>query len=383
MRSVQRGCFEMHAPRHAYTFAAPRKQRVIVSVIQTSRNFGSCVTVRTIVPLTSTPFPQRCSNPPWLATSPIKWKPVNSSSGSTAFRLEAARSNLRFALFKNGTTYPVLLLSTAELTLLDQSRPRYLRLARTHDASQMRVSFESAQLDGAARVRWGFEPGASAHVQTAVATPSTYTIDELCGPPATTHGWMPPPWFYTALMAALPAGATVYYSVGSDAMGWSDEASFVATVAASASATLRFVAIADVGETYIDGAQYHWARPRAFDAPWQQLRRACAALRRCAGRSSLRCVALRCERVLVLTRLACRWSHMHSTRRGGRCTQAVGKPSVGSSADRVAQYFPRSSAGTPKPPRLATRRRRSCCCTWATLRTPPGTQAVTRQPGPA
>ena len=155
----------------------------------------------------------------------------------------------------------MLLLSTAELTLSDQSRPRYLRLARTRDASQMRVSFESAQLDGAALVRWAFEPHATAaHVQSAVATPSTYTIDELCGAPATTHGWMPPPWFYTALISGLSAGATVYYSVGSDAMGWSAEASFASPAPPSASATLRFVAIADVGETYIDGAQYHWAR---------------------------------------------------------------------------------------------------------------------------
>ena len=44
-----------------------------------------------------------CANPPWLATSPVKWKPVNASKGEVSFLMQSPRvSEFEFVLFSNG-----------------------------------------------------------------------------------------------------------------------------------------------------------------------------------------------------------------------------------------------------------------------------------------
>jgi hypothetical protein len=48
-------------------------------------------------------------------------------------------------------------------------------------------------------------------------------------------------------------------------MGYSAEFSFTGPTAPSSSALLRVTALADMGETYIDGAQYHWMEPFAIN----------------------------------------------------------------------------------------------------------------------
>eukprot|EP00929_Paragymnodinium_shiwhaense_P083225 TRINITY_DN44269_c0_g1_i1.p1 TRINITY_DN44269_c0_g1~~TRINITY_DN44269_c0_g1_i1.p1 ORF type:complete len:670 (-),score=5.90 TRINITY_DN44269_c0_g1_i1:47-2056(-) len=206
-----------------------------------------------------------CGNPPWLATSPIKWKPLNTSSGEVNFHMEAGRhSELEFVLFSNGTTWPIELATSNSLKIEDHAIPRHLRLARTSSESEMRVTWSGMELHMNTSVRWGLVPGNYSLTTPAMA--STYQKSELCGPPATTHGWAPAPWTYTAVLSSLPrAPARVFYTVGSDAMGWSEERSFHVPEPAAANQTLRALVLADMGETYVDGAQYHWMEPFAIN----------------------------------------------------------------------------------------------------------------------
>eukprot|EP00656_Telonema_subtile_P030983 TRINITY_DN3394_c0_g1_i1.p1 TRINITY_DN3394_c0_g1~~TRINITY_DN3394_c0_g1_i1.p1 ORF type:complete len:618 (+),score=64.76 TRINITY_DN3394_c0_g1_i1:86-1939(+) len=204
-----------------------------------------------------------CANPPWLATSPIKWKPVRSAAGSTKFRIEAARSELKFALFSNGTSYPILLVASEPLEVVDLSAPRHVHIALTDTLGDMRIMFESFALDANAVVRFGYSPGR--YVRNASVVPSTYTKKDLCGPPATTHGWVDTPWFYSGVVSVPTGHSSVYYSVGSDTMGWSIEKQFKSPTVPSATSTLRITVLADVGETYLDGAQYHWMEPYAVN----------------------------------------------------------------------------------------------------------------------
>ena len=206
-----------------------------------------------------------CANPPWLAQSPIQWKSVNSTAGSINFYVDTPQENLEFALFSNGTSYPVELVSTP-LTMRDAHSPKHLRLARTQSPEEMRVSWSLLSLDKGAgsRVEWGLKSGE--YSSYAMGTPSTYTKSDLCGPPATTHGWIAAPIFYSAVVTALPpSGTRVYYRVGSDSSGFSDERSFVSPMGANGNAVLRVTALADMGETYVDGAQYHWMEPYAIN----------------------------------------------------------------------------------------------------------------------
>lgn len=46
------------------------------------------------------------------------------------------------------------------------------------------------------------------------ATTTTYKASDLCGPPASTFGWVDPGHLHTAAMTALQPGRQVFYRVG-------------------------------------------------------------------------------------------------------------------------------------------------------------------------
>lgn len=79
--------------------------------------------------------------------------------------------------------------------------------------SQMRVEW-STRDRGNPLVKWGSQPGQYTH--TASATSSTYTVDEMCGPPANATGWHEPGTFHSALLEGLEPGGLYYYVVGDE-----------------------------------------------------------------------------------------------------------------------------------------------------------------------
>lgn len=204
---------------------------------------------------------------PWLATSPIAWKPLTSQSGEASFKVEVAFAPaLEFSLFSNGTTWSIELARSDALLVSDVHKPQHLRLARVHSADSMRVSWTSSLRDEAATVLWGSAPGS--FMESRIAEVSTYFKDHLCGPPATEHGWSEPGWLYSAVIGPLvPShGYSMFYIVGSDAMGWSENRNFSVPTPPGASENLRFIALADMGVSYVDGAQYHWIEPFAINS---------------------------------------------------------------------------------------------------------------------
>jgi hypothetical protein len=138
-------------------------------------------------------------------------------------------------------------------------------------------------------VRWGTSPGEYTFAEAATST--TYEKQELCGPPATTSGWVDPGYFHQALITGLQEDQITYYSVGSDDHGWSREFRFHTPTKPRADAYLNITAIAgkptntripvssidkhntiytfctfltDLGASYIDEPQYHWMEPYAM-----------------------------------------------------------------------------------------------------------------------
>jgi hypothetical protein len=63
-------------------------------------------------------------------------------------------------------------------------------------------------------IKWGTSPGAYTH--TAAASSSTYTRQELCGPPANAEGFVDPGLFHAALLEGLEPGQRYYYVVGDE-----------------------------------------------------------------------------------------------------------------------------------------------------------------------
>jgi hypothetical protein len=143
------------------------------------------------------------------------------------------------------------------------------RLARTADPATMRVSWTSAQGDGANGansghvVQWGLAAGELTN--TAAAGPATtFGPSDLCAAPAATVGFVDPGFFHSALVGPLPAtgGQQVFYRVGSEASGWSEEASFAAVDPERPTSNLLLTG--DMGIGYGDGSLFHWPSPRAF-----------------------------------------------------------------------------------------------------------------------
>jgi acid phosphatase type 7 len=79
----------------------------------------------------------------------------------------------------------------------------------------MLISWTTRDVGTAPAVRWGTSPGKLKHSAPAVASSRGYTRAELCGAPARAEGYVDPGVFHTALMTQLHAGATYWYSVGS------------------------------------------------------------------------------------------------------------------------------------------------------------------------
>lgn len=127
----------------------------------------------------------------------------------------------------------------------------------------MSVSFEAA--GGDMEVRWWQQGNRISTSNVVIAQTSTYNISSLCGPPATTHGWITPPTFYSGIISNLLPDMIIEYQVGSSVFGWTPVYIFKSPMGANATGTLKIGAIADVGETYVDGAQYHWMEPFAIN----------------------------------------------------------------------------------------------------------------------
>jgi hypothetical protein len=187
--------------------------------------------------------------------------------GFHPFVLSNMRTQVNWVLFQgsltNASDFNVLAVSPA-VSLSDEQEPMHLRLARTSSVKEMRVSWTSAQSDGAHAVQWGATSGT--YDQTTPASHHTYGAPDLCGAPANASGFHAPGTFHEAVLPiGLPAPPRVYYRVGSPEHGWSTERSFAAPAPAGAHAPVSVIVTADMGETYEDGSQYHWEEPWAVN----------------------------------------------------------------------------------------------------------------------
>lgn len=208
--------------------------------------------------------------PPFTVPAPNKFITGEQlSSGKYTFRVTNMRAPVNWVLFSGSLTsasdFKVLAVSPI-VTLRDASAPMHLRLARTSNIAQMRVSWTSAQSATEAThvVQWGTEQ--SRLDRATPASTHTYSAADLCGFPANESGFHAPGFFHEAVLD-LPqsADAHFFYRVGSDAYGWSGVHSFRRPAAVDPHAPLSVVVTADMGEAYEDGSQYHWEEPNSLN----------------------------------------------------------------------------------------------------------------------
>ena len=213
--------------------------------------------------------------PPFTEPAPVKFiSGTQLAAGSFSFIVTNMRAPVNWVLFAgaldSATGFEVLALSKP-VTLTDAALPMHVRLGRTSSIDEMRVSWTSAQQDGEHNVEYGTVSGRLE--STASAAAHTYAPSDLCGFPANASGWHHPGYFHEATLPLPPERDTarrIFYRVGSDAYGWSDERSFAAPQPVGAlGGALSVLVTADMGETYEDGSHYHWEEPAAVNTTFQ------------------------------------------------------------------------------------------------------------------
>ncbi|PNH05756.1 putative inactive purple acid phosphatase 27 [Tetrabaena socialis] len=202
-------------------------------------------------------------------TAPAKWKfaagdpaHVETGGGSLRFRLISYRADLAFAFMRGGFDAAVEVARSQPIKVLRPNEPLQLHLALTGQQGEMRVQWNTRDAGPQPQVRWGPEPmsytgggGGPAYPHSAAATSSRYEREDMCGGAAATIGWVDAGSHHVALLSGLRPAARYYYRVGDPGPGgggWSAEHSFWSAPEASPSATVRFLAVADMGQGEVD-----------------------------------------------------------------------------------------------------------------------------------
>ena len=204
---------------------------------------------------------------PWTAQAPAKWLMCSAVAGCEAsgagtydFELVNTFQDCRIVAFTGGINAPVEVASSPVISFTDNAAPLRVHVMPTTKGSEMRVVWNTAHQDETQTVRWGTSSGA--YTGSALAQPRTYTVDDMCGEPATTQGWFSPGMWQTALMTALAPDTVYYYSVGSAAAGaWSAEQSFKTGPVVGPDAAVNILAFADLNVNERDGTIVHWNEP--------------------------------------------------------------------------------------------------------------------------
>ena len=218
------------------------------------------------------------STPPFTSPAPVKFiSGTQLAPGHFDFVVTNMRTAVNWVLFQgsltNASDFAVVALSPV-VTFADVDAPMHGRLARTSSTDEMRISWTTSAAGAHAdpTVMWGSAADALTRVaRAAPQTQAAYAAADLCGAPASTWGFHDPGRMFTSVMdlsqdsaAARLAGKRYYYKFGSpSAKSWSSVRSFLAPKPASPHASLSVILTADMGETYEDGSQYHWAEPNA------------------------------------------------------------------------------------------------------------------------
>eukprot|EP00884_Botryococcus_braunii_P013968 jgi/Botrbrau1/22572/Bobra.176_1s0005.1 len=195
-------------------------------------------------------------------TAPAKYKwlskadtHLSSGNGTLRFRLINYRADMRFALIRNGLEYPRIVAWSEVIRLKNPNEPHHGHLALTANPREMSVQWTSRDRSQP-QVRWGWQAGVYSAVSPARS--SSYSREDLCGEPATTVGWQPPGLLHSAVLRDLVPGRRYYYSFGDEDYGFSPEYTFVAAPDASPEATVKVLAVADLGQSEVDGSNEWW-----------------------------------------------------------------------------------------------------------------------------
>lgn len=170
----------------------------------------------------------------------------NQGHGSLVFHLTDTRfvCNFRYFTHKGGSAYEKL--GTSNNISFAHDVPMYGHLALTGNPTEMHVSFVTSS-DATPEVHYGLEPKSLTNVATGKT--QTYKGSDMCGPPATTDGFIPPGQLHGVVLTGLKPKTKYYYSYGHQGSNFSEVKSFISSPAVDPDYSFKFVVYADMGIT--------------------------------------------------------------------------------------------------------------------------------------
>ena len=172
--------------------------------------------------------------------------------GSLQFVLHNLRTDCEFRYYQN-STYTTLLAVSNKVTFRGgKSEPLQGHLALTEDPTQMRVSWTTGT-SSTPVVYYGLSRNELNLSATGIS--KTYTISDLCGPPANTSIFFINPGFlHDVLLTNLEPKITYYYMFGSDG-SFSKVKRFKSAIVPGDVAPLKFIMYGDMGLSPPPGAE--------------------------------------------------------------------------------------------------------------------------------
>ncbi|XP_051115042.1 probable inactive purple acid phosphatase 27 [Andrographis paniculata] len=203
--------------------------------------------------------------PPYICTSPIKYKFANFSSSnysktgkaSVDFQLINQRSDFAFALFSGGLSNPQLVAVSNSISFANPKAPVYPRLANGKAWNEMTVTWTSGyNIDEATPfVEWGLK---GHHPRRSPAGTLSIERNSMCGSPARTVGWRDPGFMHTSFLNGLWPNRVYSYKIGhilsNGSYVWSKTYSFKASPYPGQDSLQRVVIFGDMGKGERDGS---------------------------------------------------------------------------------------------------------------------------------
>lgn len=180
----------------------------------------------------------------------------SSGSGTLQFNLLNQRQDVQFYLLGgvNATTgfaSNLTLAKTAVITNAAPNAPEQGHLALTKNASEMLVQWTTKNASMPVAM-WG--TSADNLSNTVAAMSKTYNQSDMCGAPAATDGWVDPGMLHVAKLTGLQPSTRYYYQYGQQGGMMSEVYNFVTAAPVGPETTIKWIALADLGHTEIDGS---------------------------------------------------------------------------------------------------------------------------------
>lgn len=197
-------------------------------------------------------------------TAPLKWTycepylPGYETTGkaTAVFQVYNVRAPIMFVLFSGGEKAPVIIVQTPPLTFADYAAPLHPRVLPGGAPGSYAVAWTTSTAATSPALKWGTAAGA--YTNTVPATTATLPVSSLCGPPATTSGFMDLGVTATAQLQGLGAshaGQTIHYALVDSSGRSSADFSFVVPPlpgSAPAAYPFYFAAFGDLGRGSFD-----------------------------------------------------------------------------------------------------------------------------------